>query len=68
MVTKGTLYLGVDGGGSNCRARIEDERGTVLGEGATVLVFQNQEEIVWSAVRIVLDWLPMVLVSLKSAA
>jgi glucosamine kinase len=33
MVTKGTLYLGVDGGGSSCRARLEDERGTVLGEG-----------------------------------
>jgi glucosamine kinase len=33
MVTRGTLYLGVDGGGSGCRARLEDERGTVLGEG-----------------------------------
>jgi glucosamine kinase len=33
MVTKGTFYLGVDGGGSSCRARIEDERGKVLGEG-----------------------------------
>lgn len=33
MVTKGALYLGVDGGGSGCRARLEDERGKVLGEG-----------------------------------
>jgi glucosamine kinase len=33
MVTRGTLYLGVDGGGSGCRARLEDERGKVLGEG-----------------------------------
>src|SRR5260370_41266963 len=34
MVT-GALYLGVDGGGSRCRARIEDEHGTVLGEGGS---------------------------------
>jgi glucosamine kinase len=27
------LYLGVDGGGSRCRARIEDEHGAALGEG-----------------------------------
>src|SRR6516225_6471338 len=33
MVTRDTLYLGVDGGGSGCRARLEDERGTALGEG-----------------------------------
>ena len=32
MVTTGALYLGVDGGGSPCRARIEDEHGAVLGE------------------------------------
>ena len=35
MVTRGALYLGVDGGGSRCRARIEDEYGTVLGEGGS---------------------------------
>ena len=29
------MYLGVDGGGSTCRARLEDERGTVLGEGSS---------------------------------
>jgi glucosamine kinase len=33
MVTRGALYLGVDGGGSGCRARLADERGAVLGEG-----------------------------------
>jgi glucosamine kinase len=27
------LYLGVDGGGTGCRARIEDEAGAVLGQG-----------------------------------
>jgi glucosamine kinase len=35
MVTRGTLYLGVDGGGSGCRARLEDEGGAVLGEGSS---------------------------------
>jgi glucosamine kinase len=35
MVTTGKLYLGVDGGGSRCRARIEDEFGAVLGEGGS---------------------------------
>src|SRR4051795_10585448 len=31
MGTKGTTYLGIDGGGTRCRARIEDENGMVLG-------------------------------------
>lgn len=31
MGTKGTTYLGIDGGGTRCRARIEDENGSVLG-------------------------------------
>jgi glucosamine kinase len=35
MVTQSALYLGVDGGGSRCRARIEDEDGAVLGEGGS---------------------------------
>ncbi|MBV9532881.1 MAG: N-acetylglucosamine kinase [Bradyrhizobium sp.] len=35
MATTGALYLGVDGGGSCCRARIEDEHGAVLGEGGS---------------------------------
>lgn len=29
----GQLYLGIDGGGTGCRARIEDEQGQVLGLG-----------------------------------
>ncbi len=32
MATKGTTYLGIDGGGTRCRARIEDENGQMLGE------------------------------------
>ena len=34
-ITQGALYLGVDGGGSRCRARIEDEFGTVVSEGGS---------------------------------
>ena len=33
MTNRGALYLGVDGGGSRCRARLEDDHGAVLGEG-----------------------------------
>ena len=33
MPPKGTTYLGIDGGGSTCRARIEDGSGRLLGEG-----------------------------------
>jgi glucosamine kinase len=35
MGTKGTTYLGVDGGGTRCRARIEDENGRLLGEAGS---------------------------------
>src|SRR5689334_2907074 len=35
MGTKGTTYLGVDGGGTRCRARIEDENGRVLAEASS---------------------------------
>jgi glucosamine kinase len=35
MVTKGTTYLGIDGGGTRCRARIEAENGRVLGEASS---------------------------------
>lgn len=35
MVTQSALYLGVDGGGSRCRVRIEDEYGTLMGEGGS---------------------------------
>jgi glucosamine kinase len=33
MTVDGILYLGVDGGGTGCRARLVDAAGTVLGEG-----------------------------------
>src|SRR5215471_11707686 len=35
MATKDTTYLGIDGGGTRCRARIEDEAGRVLGEASS---------------------------------
>src|SRR5262245_35068384 len=35
MGTKGTTYLGIDGGGTRCRARIEDEGGRLLGEASS---------------------------------
>ena len=35
MGTKVTTYLGVDGGGTRCRARIEDENGRLLGEAGS---------------------------------
>ena len=35
MATERSLYIGVDGGGSACRARIEDDNGRVLGVGAS---------------------------------
>ena len=35
MGTKDTTYLGVDGGGTRCRARIEDENGRLLGEASS---------------------------------
>lgn len=35
MGTKGTTYLGIDGGGTRCRARIENENGTALGEASS---------------------------------
>ena len=35
MGTKGTKYLGVDGGGTRCRVRIVEEDGRVLGEASS---------------------------------
>ncbi|WP_342739413.1 BadF/BadG/BcrA/BcrD ATPase family protein [Bradyrhizobium sp. B117] len=35
MGTKGTTHLGIDGGGTCCCARIEDENGTALGEASS---------------------------------
>ncbi|ESY95131.1 N-acetylglucosamine kinase [Mesorhizobium sp. LNHC229A00] len=33
MNTEADYFLGVDGGGTGCRARVEDAQGTVLGQG-----------------------------------
>jgi glucosamine kinase len=35
MGTKGTTYLGVDGGGTRCRVRIVEENGRLLGEASS---------------------------------
>jgi glucosamine kinase len=35
MMKRAALYLGVDGGGSRCRALVEDQYGTALGEGGS---------------------------------
>ena len=35
METKGITYLGIDRGGTRCRARIEDEDGRLLGEASS---------------------------------
>jgi glucosamine kinase len=35
MIKPAALYLGIDGGGSRCRARIDDQYGTALGEGGS---------------------------------
>ena len=35
MATKGTTYLGIDGGGTRCRARVEDESGRLLGDAGS---------------------------------
>ena len=35
MGTKDTTYLGIDGGGTRCRARIEDENGRLLGDASS---------------------------------
>src|SRR3954468_8062 len=35
MATKGTTYLGIDGGGTRCRARIVDQSGRTLGEASS---------------------------------
>ena len=35
METKGITYLGIDGGGTCCFARIQDENGRLLGEAGS---------------------------------
>jgi glucosamine kinase len=34
MTSDGSMWLGIDGGGTRCRARLVDRNGAVLGEGA----------------------------------
>ncbi|KAA2244258.1 N-acetylglucosamine kinase [Salinarimonas soli] len=49
---RGRLFLGVDGGGTGCRARIEDEAGTVLGIGlAGPAATRFGIERSWDAIR-----------------
>lgn len=45
------LYMGVDGGGTGCRARIEDASGTVLGQGISgPATLRQGVEGAWNAV------------------
>lgn len=47
----GRLYLGVDGGGTGCRARLEDAEGTVLGQGvAGPATLRQGVDGAWAAV------------------
>src|SRR5437867_11921754 len=43
MTATGQFFLGIDGGGSRCRARIRDERGKLLGEavGGSSNIYQS---------------------------
>jgi glucosamine kinase len=51
MGTKGTTYLGVDGGGTRCRARIEDGHGRLLGEaGSGPATTRNGVEKAWRSI------------------
>jgi len=51
MESKGTTYLGIDGGGTRCRARIEDENGRPLGEaGSGPATTRIGVEIAWRSV------------------
>lgn len=45
MTTSPRLFLGIDGGGSKCRARIRDENGALLGEavGGSSNIYQDFE-------------------------
>ena len=45
MITSPLYFLGIDGGGSKCRARIRDDRGKLLGEavGGSSNIYQNTE-------------------------
>ena len=43
MISSQHIFLGIDGGGSRCRARIRDQSGTILGEavGGAANIYQN---------------------------
>jgi glucosamine kinase len=34
MIADGSMWMGIDGGGTSCRARLVDRNGAILGEGA----------------------------------
>lgn len=56
-MANGTLFLGIDGGGTSCRARIVDADGTVLGEGlggptnTTLGIDSAYQEIIGTTVK-----------------
>ncbi len=52
MNTVTPYYIGIDGGGTSCRARITDANGLILGEGkaGSANVFQNHE-LAWQSVQ-----------------
>ncbi|GGK48724.1 N-acetylglucosamine kinase [Salinarimonas ramus] len=55
-----TLYLGVDGGGTGCRARLETSEGTVLGQGfagpaATRFGIERSWEVLMQAARAAME-------------
>lgn len=46
------FYLGVDGGGTGCRARLEDEDGKVLGQGlAGPATLRLGAEVAWASIE-----------------
>ncbi len=52
MNTVNTFYIGIDGGGTSCRARIINSAGIVIGEGksGSANVFQNHQ-VAWQSVQ-----------------
>jgi glucosamine kinase len=46
-----SLFIGIDGGGTKCRARLRDERGTRLGEGAGGSAnIRLDPDLVWTSI------------------
>ena len=56
MTRKHAFYIGIDGGGTRCRARITDHNLTILGEAITgrANVFQDHE-VAWQSVQSAID-------------